>query len=405
VQIETWALSKIKPYPKNARRIPQSAIDKVALSLREFGWKQPMVVEPDGTLIVGHVRYAGALQNEWTEGPVVVAHDLTPAQVKAYRLMDNRSHDEAKWELELAGAELLELKELNFDLAATGFSIGEIGRMLPATQPEPEAQTDRAEELLAKWKVERGQIWDIGNHRMMCGDSTARSDVTRLLNGCLPILMVTDPPYGVDYDPSWREENSRRRQAEGHKEWFGYNKGAVANDGRVDWAEAWNLFPGDVAYVWHAGIYAGAVAESLKGFTIRAQIIWRKQVAVFGRGAYHWGHEPCWYAVRDGRTAHWIGDHTQSTVWDVANLNPVGGNRDETKVGHSTQKPVELMRRAIANHDAPEVYDPFLGSGSTMVAAEQLGRKCYGMEIEPKYCAVILERMKDMGLIPQLQGL
>lgn len=404
--IETWPLSNIKPYSKNARKIPQSAVDKVALSLRTYGWRQPMVVEPDGTLIVGHVRWMGALQNGWTEGPVNVATDLTPAQIKAYRLMDNRSHDEAAWNLELAGAELLELQAMNFDLPLTGFSIGEIGRMLPVTQAEPEAQMDRAEELLGKWKVERGQVWEIGEHRLMCGDAT-NGDTERLFSGGKPFLMVTDPPYGVDYDPAWREEAaaSGRIAARGK-----FATAYMESDKEAAWKEAHARFPGAVAYVWHATRKALEVAQALHevGFEIRAQIIWKKQHLVFSRGHYHIFHEPCWYAVRKGQSSHWIGDAKQSTWWEVANLNRNCGNEiaaDDAKTGHAAQKPVELMRRPMRNHDAPEVYDPFLGAGSTMVAAQQLNRRCYGMEIEPKYCAVILERMSDMGLTPRISPL
>jgi hypothetical protein len=160
-----------------------------------------------------------------------------------------------------------------------------------------------------------------------------------------------------------------------------------------------NLFPGDVAYVWHAGIYAGEVAASIlaERFQIRGQIIWRKQHFAISRGAYHWQHEPCWYAVRKGKSARWCGDRTQSTVWDVQNLNPHGGNHDEKPTGHGTQKPVEIMRRPILNHTqrGEIVYDPFLGSGTTLIAAEMADRICYGIEIDPRYCDVIVRRWQE----------
>lgn len=209
--------------------------------------------------------------------------------------------------------------------------------------------------------------------------------------------MVTDPPYGVEYDPAWREEYDSR---------WNYRKGEVKNDDRVDWREAYTLFTGDIAYVWHAGKYTADVAESIIAcnFILRYQIIWNKQNHVFGRGDYHWKHEPCWYAVRKGATGNWQGDRTQNTVWDIANHNPVGGSQDDADTPHSTQKPIECMKRPIENNTSRGelVYDPFLGSGTTMVAAEQTGRICYGCEIEPKYCAVILDRMERMGLTPRL---
>jgi DNA modification methylase len=228
-------------------------------------------------------------------------------------------------------------------------------------------------------------------HRILCGDATASNDTTRLLAGQqLPALMVTDPPYGVALEPGWREDaglNPRTRQG-----------GKVANDDRIDWSEAWALFPGVVAYVWHAGIHAAEVALGLRacGFQIRSQIIWVKQHFAISRGAYHWRHEPCWYAVRRGQTGHWCGDRTQSTVWEVANLNPFGseGAAENEPTGHGTQKPVEIMRRPILNHTNPgeACYDPFLGSGSTLIAAESTGRICYSMDIDPKYVDVAVLR-------------
>src|SRR5262245_35544674 len=183
--------------------------------------------------------------------------------------------------------------------------------------------------------------------------------------------MVTDPPYGVEYDPMWREEAGLGPQRQ---------TGPVSNDDRVDWTPAYQLFPGHVAYVWHAGVHAVEVAAGLSRaeFEVRSQIIWAKQHFAMSRGHYHWQHEPCWYAVRNGRPSRWRGDRKQSTIWNVPNLNPMGGDRAEPKTGHGTQKPVELMRRPILNHTerGEVVYDPFLGSGTTLIAAEQTGRVC-----------------------------
>ena len=186
-------------------------------------------------------------------------------------------------------------------------------------------------------------------HRVLCGDATDSAAVSRLMGTRKPFLMVADPPYSVSLDPEWRQaaglQNNTRQS------------GKVANDDRADWTPAWMLFPGDVAYLWHAGIHAAVVATSLSraDFIIRAQIIWKKQRFVISRGAYHWGHEPCWYAVREGKSAHWSGDRTQSTVWEVDNLvatNRMDDSQDPENAitGHGSQKPVELMRRPIVNH-------------------------------------------------------
>ena len=272
-----------------------------------------------------------------------------------------------------------------------------LGDGAPEGPEDPGAQMDRAEELREKWQTARGQIWEIPSstasaaHRLVCGDGTVAKDVAALLAGAKPHLMVTDPPYGVDYDPKWRAD-------------AGVNKndgklGAVANDGRADWREAWALFPGSVVYVWHAGRYASVVQESLSvsGFEVVCQIIWAKDRFALSRGDYHWQHEPCWYAVKKGSKHRWCGARDQSTLWEIPRADDAGH-------GHDTQKPVECMMRPIQNNSKPGdvVYDPFVGSGTTMVAAEQSGRTCYGMELEPEYCAVILERLSGMGLQPQM---
>ena len=195
--------------------------------------------------------------------------------------------------------------------------------------------------------------------------------------------MVTDPPYGVDYDPQWRNEVGVSTTA---------RTGRVANDDRADWRAAWALFPGDVAYVWHAGVHAATVADSLEacGFAIRSQIIWAKPRLVLSRGHYHWQHEPCWYAVREGATGHWQGARDQTTIWAIG----TGDDAEDDATVHGTQKPVECMRRPLLNNSSTgaSVYEPFSGSGTTIIAAETSGRACFAMELDPRYCDVAVER-------------
>jgi DNA modification methylase len=203
--------------------------------------------------------------------------------------------------------------------------------------------------------------------------------VQAALAGAKPHLMATDPPYGVDYDPEWRKRagvnNSKRM-------------GAVTNDDRSDWRDAWALFPGNVAYVWHGALHAANVAESLEAcdFQIRSQIIWAKTSLIMGRGHYHWQHEPCWYAVKGN--GHWSGDRKQSTLWTIANKN------QDAETVHSTQKPVECMRRPIENNSAPgdAVYEPFSGSGTTIIAGEMTGRCVHAVELSPAYVDVAVLR-------------
>ncbi|MBK9963121.1 MAG: site-specific DNA-methyltransferase [Saprospiraceae bacterium] len=238
-----------------------------------------------------------------------------------------------------------------------------------------------------------GDLFEIGEHRLLCGDSTDSDAVAKLLNNKEPYLMVTDPPYGVVYDASWRDDVLSEGET-------GRAKGKVKNDDKADWTEVWALSPAKVAYVYHADKFSGIVQKSLEDcdFDIRCQIVWVKSHFAIGRGDYHYKHEPCWYAVKKGNKGNWASDRKQTTVWEIA-------KPQKSETGHSTQKPIECMAKAIANHDG-DVHDPFLGSGSTMVAAHQLNRKCYGMELDPKYCQVIVDRMLklDPALIIKKNG-
>jgi hypothetical protein len=242
----------------------------------------------------------------------------------------------AGWDIDLLAIELGDLQGLGFDLALTGFgedellalmSLGNAGLTDPDDTPElPETPVSA-----------RGDVWIMGRHRLICGDSTDAGDVARVLDGVKPHLCTCDPPYGVNYDPAWR-----RKLGVGND----LATGKVLNDDRADWREAWALFPGDVMYVWHGALHAAAVAESLEsvGFVIRSQVIWDKTRLVIGRGDYHWQHEPCWYAVRKGKKGHWSGDRKQTTVWAIPHRKSASG--------HGTQKPVECMKRIarLSNH-------------------------------------------------------
>lgn len=388
LRVTNWPVNKPIPYARNARKISTKAVDKVSASLKEFGFRQPIVVDKEGVIIAGHTRLLAAKQLGLTEVPVHVAEGLTPAQVKAYRLMDNRSHEESAWDFELLAPELQDLSGFDLDLSLTGFDQRELEELL--SDPNDDEKANKIPEAPANPVTLPGDVWHCGPHRLLCGDSTAADAIARLCGPTVPVLMVTDPPYGVSYDPMWREDAGLGKQRQ---------TGSVANDDKSDWTPAYKAFPGDVAYVWHAGVHAGEVGTGLRtaGFEIRGQIIWSKQHFAMSRGHYHWQHEPCWYAVRRGRKSHWRGDRKQSTIWQVANLNPFGGGRDEPATGHGTQKPVELMRRPILNHTESfeAVYDPFLGSGTTLIAAEQTGRICFGIDIDAGYVDLAVVRWQQ----------
>ena len=238
-------------------------------------------------------------------------------------------------------------------------------------QTDPDAIPDAAEP-----RTKLGAVWTLGDHRLMCGDATEAGDVERLLDGATPALMVTDPPYGVNYDPEWRKKLG---------EWD-HAIGKVVNDDQDDWQVAYGLFPGHIAYVWMSSLALPVAAQGLdaSGFIPRSLIIWDKGHIVIGRGHYHWRHERCWYSVKKGAQANWTGDRKASTLWEIA-------NPQKSETGHSTQKPVECMERPIRNHKG-DVYDPFVGSGTTIIAAEREQRRCYAMEIAPEYCDVAVAR-------------
>lgn len=386
LKLERWPVDRFSAHKRTLRKNDHS-VERMVDSIREFGFKIPLLVRSVGEIIDGHLRLKAARKMGLPNVPVILCDEWNDAQVKAFRLLANRSATWAQWDWGLVALEIQELKELDFDLALTGFDPAELNRLLFPSPPESEAG------VLADSVVTRtGDIWICGSHRILCGDATSADDVKRLFDGHDPALMVTDPPYGVAYDPTWRERAGLGEQRQ---------TGLVANDDRVDWTSAYRLFPGSVAYVWHAGIHAGEVARGLEaaGFVIRSQIIWAKQHFALSRGDYHWQHEPCWYAVREGCSSNWSGDRKQATLWEVDNLNPFGGDSDEEATGHGTQKPVELMRRAILNNTriGEVVYDPFLGSGTTLAAAQATERVCYGLDIDPRYVDLAVLRWQKLS--------
>jgi DNA modification methylase len=388
-------LEQLIPYARNPRK-NAAAVATVAASLKEFGWRQPIVVDEEMVILAGHTRLEAARQLGLATAPVHVARGLTTAQARAYRLMDNRASENAEWDEALLGLELGDLQGEGFDLGLTGFDDAELNRLLAGLGGEEGAREgeDEIPETPVDPVSRPGDLWLLGPHRLLCGDSTVATDVERALNGVTPLLMVSDPPYGVEYDPSWRNQAGAARTR---------RTGKVLNDDRADWREAWSLFPGDVAYVWHGALHATTVAESLEacGFVIRSQIIWAKERLVLSRGDYHWMHEPMWYAVKKTGKGHWAGDRKQTTLWQISSRD------QDAETVHGTQKPVECMRRPILNNSSPgqAVYEPFMGSGTTLIAAETTGRVCLGIELNPAYVDVAVERWQRFtGRAPVLDG-
>ncbi len=386
LDIEWRHPDSLAPYARNPKTHPDDQIAKIAASIASFGFDQPIVVDADDVIIKGHGRREASLLLGLTRVPVVVRNDLSLAQIRAARLADNKTA-ESPWDEELLRLEIEALLGEDFDLALTGFELGEIDQLMAIADGDTAtgSNDDFVPDVPAEPVSRTGDLWLLGGYRLLCGDATNPDDVARLLDGARPHLMVCDPPYGVAYSPEWRNEAGVSATA---------RTGTVRNDHRADWREAWALFPGDVAYVWHAGIHARTVAESLEacGFAIRAQLVWVKNRFVLSRGHYHWQHEPCFYAVRDGGESRWQGARDQSTVWQIA-----ANSDDDAATVHGTQKPVECMLRPILNNSArgDAVYEPFAGSGTTIIAAVKSGRRCFGMEIEPRYCDVIVTRWQN----------
>jgi len=379
------AVADLVPYINNPMEHPPDQIDLICKLITEFGWTNPVLIDGKRGIIAGHGRVLAAQKLGMAMVPTIELRHLNDAQKRAYVMADNESARKGRWNDELRGLELGELRDLGFDLSLTGFDMPEIGRLLGPADGNTDPDDAPAVQAVAVSRV--GDVWILGRHRLTCGDCTDAAVVEAALAGAKPHLMVTDAPYGVDYDAGWRDAAAKHSPSMGNRK--DTAKGRVQNDDRADWTEAWTLFLGDVAYVWCASLCSDVSIQSLEdaGLERRAQIIWAKSHITIGRGHYQWQHEPCWYAVRVGATGHWIGDRKQTTVWQI-------DKPQKSETGHSTQKPVECMRRPIENNSAPgdAVYDPFLGSGTTIIACEQTGRACVAVEISPQYTDVAIRR-------------
>ncbi|MGD1092905.1 MAG: DNA modification methylase [Bryobacteraceae bacterium] len=409
LRVEYWPVGRLKPYERNPRK-NDKAVDRIRESIRQFGFAVPILAKSDGEVIDGHLRLKGALAEKMREVPVIPCDGWTDAQVKAFRLMVNRSVSWADWDLDALALEFLELKALNFDLSLTGFNSREIDEFTLT----PNAAEDEVPPVPQTPVSRLGDLWLCGPHRVLCADATSGADVARLLGNREPRLMITDPPYGIELDSEWRD----RAGLNGHgpaepsymkKRTPGHTETTISGDTRADWSEAFALVPSlEVAYVWHASAFTREVLNGLLriGFLHHQQIIWDKTRTVLTRTHYWFEHEPCWYVRK--KNAPWFGKPGEnSTIWRCPSLKFIMGSSDEEKFDYPTQKPVELMRRPILNHTkrGELVYEPFLGSGTTLAAAELTMRVCCGLELDPKYVDVVVERWQNLtGQQATLEG-
>jgi DNA modification methylase len=384
--------SKLVPHPKNWRKHPAKQQEALSAALGEIGWVQDIIInERTGRMLDGHLRVN--LANMMNEKSVPVKYvDLSEEEEEAVLATLDPITGMAEADKDRLASILDKMKE-NFDSLAMRDLAEQIRGQtkLDRTQADDDFEAPPPETIDTDIKL--GELIELGAHRLVCGDATSTAHTEILKRAGLStasFMIVTDPPYGVDYDPQWRRKEGLNKSN---------RMGTVTNDNRADWSQAFSLLlPADVIYCWHGGKFTAETAQALEssGYVIRAQIIWRKQRIVIGRGDYHWQHEPCWYAVRKGAKSKWCGDRTQSTIWDIDNIHRTGGAHDDEITTHSTQKPVECMARPIRNHQFKTILDPFLGSGTTMIAAERLGRTCYAMEISPEYCEISCQRWEKL---------
>jgi DNA modification methylase len=419
-QIQAWKIGRLVFYVRNPRK-NDAAVDRMCASIREYGFKIPVLARSSGEVVDGHLRLKAARKLGITEAPVILCDEWSEAQVKAFRLMVNRSVGWAEWDDELLAQELADLKGLDFDLSLTGFDDREIDDFL--SDPGDDERADQVPPIPEQPATRLGDLWALGEHRLICADSTQADVVAKLLGTVKPLLMVTDPPYGIELDTEWRDraglngapvhgrprnEGDKRRarnsalykatpaymRTEGHREV------SISGDTVADWSPAFELVPSlQVAYVWHASVHTVEVVNGLLriGFLYPQQIIWNKGRPVLTRTHYWFAHEPCWYVRK--KNAPWFGTQgsENTTIWEARSPKFImGGSKavGDDKQDHPTQKPVELIRKPILNHlrRGELVYDPFLGSGTTLIAAEMTERKCYGVELDPKYVDVICQR-------------
>lgn len=387
------------PYARNARTHSSEQVARIAGSIKEFGFMNPVIISQDGGILAGHGRVLAAKKLNLEKVPCVVETHLTEAQRRAYILADNKLALDAGWDNDMLRVELQELKDLDFDLGLTGFDDLEITNIfgetsgseskerspLPTSNPEG---FDKFEPV-----VRKGEVWHLGEHRLICGSCEDEETVNRLLEEGKPNLMVTDPPYGVNITPKETKDRLKDYVTGGARCGNG-RLGNVHNDNRSDWETAYRLFPGNVAYIWHSHKHEQIVVKNIIdcGFEILSYIIWNKGQFALSWGNYHWKHEACIYAVREGEKTNWQGARDQCTVWDIKNIN----NLQEGAWGHGSQKPIECMLRPMLNNSAEGdwVYDPFLGSGTTIIAGETCGRRVMGCELSEKYADTIIRRFE-----------
>lgn len=364
----------LMPYPGNAKKHTRPQIERVAMSIKAYGFKQPVVIDSENVIVIGHCRTMAAAQLDLPEIPCILADDLTPEQIRELRLVDNKTN-ESGWDSELLA---VELGDLNVDLSAFGFDPIQLDSV----------HEDEFDEVPPDQPITQlGDIWVLGRHRLMCGDATDENMVEQLMDGKLADMLLTDPPYNVSYEGKTKDKLTIQNDAMADDQFRAFLRTAF-------FAADAAMKPGAVFYIWHADSegynFRGACHDI--GWTVRQCLIWRKNSMVLGRQDYQWAHEPCIYGWKEGASHLWASNRKQTTILDF--------DRPSRSKEHPTMKPILLFDYQIQNNTKAMdlVLDLFGGSGTSIIACEQNGRICHTMELDPKYCDVILHRyIKQAG--------
>jgi DNA modification methylase len=384
LNIQQRAVTDLIPYIANSRTHSDAQVAQIAASIKEFGWTNPILVSGDDSIIAGHGRLMAARKLGMEEVPVIVLDHLSKSQQRALVIADNQLALNAGWNMDMLKAEIEDLQLDDFDLNILGFDDKFLDGLL---EPEPTAgltDEDAVPEVPETPKTVLGDVWVLGNHRLMCGDSTSIDALQKLTEGSLVDMWLTDPPYNVAYEGGTKEKLTIQNDSMGDNDFRQFLRDAYVAADSV-------MKPGAVFYIWHADSegynFRGAAKDA--GWQVRQCLVWKKSSLVMGRQDYHWQHEPCLYGWKEGAAHLWATDRKQTTILEF--------NKPSRNGEHPTMKPVELFEYQMLNNTkgADLVLDSFGGSGTTIIAAEKHGRYGRLMELDPKYCDVIIKRWQD----------
>lgn len=382
-KVERRSVADLIPYARNARTHSDAQVAQIAASVKEWGWTTPILIDESGSIIAGHGRVMAARKLGLVDVPVMVATGWSEAQKKAYVLADNQLALNAGWDMDLLKVEVGDLSLEGFDLSLIGFDDKLLADLL-ADPTDGLTDPDEVPEPPADPVTVLGDVWVMGNHRLMCGDSTSIDAVEKLAAGQRVDMWLTDPPYNVAYEGGTKEKLTIQNDNMGDDQFRQFLRDSYVAADAV-------MKPGAVFYIWHADSegynFRGAAKDA--GWVVRQCLIWKKSSLVMGRQDYHWKHEPCLYGWKDGAGHLWATDRKQTTILEF--------DKPSRNGEHPTMKPVALFEYQLLNNTkgADIVLDSFGGSGTTMIAAEKNGRHSRIMELDPKYCDVIITRWQN----------